>query len=185
MSLDLAAESGWCKKRTRSLPKLWEGTLILGVVGAGQAVSHPISACRFVTAATISRGGLSGVGVVAIHQHVGFGIDLAEHAAHDVALTLLILVPDDSTSLGGQLGGAVGRNCYRRHRRWHRAARGGNPSPPFPQFWIRCSKGSEQRSYPFEILQSYIQCTRRATLKYSEGFSPCSHGWVAKGVKKR
>ena len=149
MSLILPPNRWLVQKRTRSLPKLWNGTLILGVVGAGQAVSHHHIGLPVCNGSYHLGGGLSGVGVVAIHQHVGFGIDLAEHAAHDVALTLLILVPDDSTSLGGQLGGAVGgivivdidggigqHAAEIRHHLFH-------------SLWIRCSKGSEQRSYPF------------------------------------
>ena len=95
-------------KAHQIVAKVVEGTLILGVVGAGQAVSHHHIGLPVCNGSYHLGGSLSGVGVVAIHQHVGFGIDLAEHAAHDIAFTLLILVPDDSTSLGGQLGGAVG-----------------------------------------------------------------------------
>ena len=106
--LDLAAEKVVGAKAHQIVAKVVEGTLILGVVGAGQAVSHHHIGLPVCNGSYHLGGGLSGVGVVAIHQHVGFGIDLAEHAAHDIALTLLILVPDDSASLGGQLGGAVG-----------------------------------------------------------------------------
>ena len=86
-----------------------ERALVLGVVGAGQPVTHD-HVCL-----TLGHGGdhlgrsLSRIGVVAVHKDVRLGVYFAEHAAHDIALALLVLMADDRPGSGGQFGRAIGR----------------------------------------------------------------------------
>ena len=49
------------------------------------------------------------VGVVAVDQHVDVRLDIREHAAHHVALTLLRFAPNDRSGRCGLRSGIVGR----------------------------------------------------------------------------
>ena len=49
------------------------------------------------------------VGVVAVHQHIGVGVNVGKHAPHNVALALQRHVADDGTRLPRYLDRAVSR----------------------------------------------------------------------------
>ena len=54
--------------------------------------------------------GLGIVGVVAVHQHVNIGVDVAEHAAHDVAFSWEGFMADDGARAGRDFGRVVSRS---------------------------------------------------------------------------
>ena len=54
----------------------------------------------------VGRGG-GVIGVVAIDQHIHIGLDVGEHAAHDIALALALFTAHHGPGLGGAGNGAV------------------------------------------------------------------------------
>ena len=83
-----------------------EGSLVFLEIGGAQTVAnHHIVAFEDLG----NHGGRSvgGVGIVAVSHNVHVGVNVLEHGANYIALTLAGLLPDDCTFGSGDLGGAV------------------------------------------------------------------------------
>ena len=86
-----------------------EGAVVLLAVGAvREAVAHHHVGLVGEKRREQGRGGLGGVGVVAVDHEVGLGVDVAHHLAHDVALALAALHLDRGPVGARDVAGAVG-----------------------------------------------------------------------------
>ena len=95
MSLILPPNKSICEEPHQIVAEVVERALVLGVVGAGQAVTHDHVGLAPGHGGDHLGRGLRGVGVVAVHKNVRLCVDLAGHAAHDIALALLVLMADN------------------------------------------------------------------------------------------
>ncbi len=86
-----------------------ERALVFRKISGGEAVR--VDHVRFAVQhhADHLRGRLGGVGVVAVRNQVAVRVDVAEHAADHVALSLPVFVPDDGPGLFCQPRRAVRR----------------------------------------------------------------------------
>ena len=107
--VDFAAEQVVGAKPHQVVAKIVERAFVLGVIGGGKPIPHHHISLVFGDGFDHFRGRFRRVGIVAVHHDIGFGVNFAEHAADDVAFTLLVFVAHHGTSCAGQLCRAIGR----------------------------------------------------------------------------
>ena len=106
---ELEAVDGLDQEAHQVVAEAVEGAVVLLAVGAvREAVAHHHVGLVGEKRREQGRGGLGGVGVVAVDHEVGLGVDVAHHLAHDVALALAALHLDDSPVGACDVAGAVG-----------------------------------------------------------------------------
>lgn len=92
------------------VPEAMEGALVLLGVGAvGEAIAHGHVCLSFEDGFAEGTGGLCGVGVVPVDHEVAVGVDVTEHLAAHIALSLARLEAHCGAMLPGDPGRAVGR----------------------------------------------------------------------------
>jgi len=92
----------------KAVPEVVEGPFVLLKIGGGEAVADDHVDVFVQDKFGHLRGALRGVGVVAVGHDVALCVDVAEHAADDVALALHVFVADDGARFAGDFGRAVG-----------------------------------------------------------------------------
>ncbi len=86
------------------------------------------------------RRGAGIIGVVAIDQDINIGLDIGEHAAHDIAFALTRLGADDGASLAGARHRLVFGIVVVDDRCRHSAGSRGNRAPRSQWRHLHCSR---------------------------------------------
>ncbi len=102
----LLAEHGGDEAGERAVAELVAAT-VGGAILADARRHHHVGAGGELADQFGQAGGV--VGGVAVDQHEDVGVDIAEHAAHDMALALAGLAHHDGAGRARSLAGAVGR----------------------------------------------------------------------------
>ena len=105
---DAALEDGIHQPLYQPVAHIMEGTLILRVVSGGQTVAHHHIHLAFQHQIHHFPGVFRRVGVVAVDHQVAVRVDLPEHGADHIALSLTVLVAHNGPRLPSDVVGMVG-----------------------------------------------------------------------------
>ena len=101
--LDLGMEQPIDGSSYQRITKIVEWTLILCKISGRQTISHNHICLMLQYLVHHLSGELCRIGIISIRHHIDFRINLAEHAADHVSLSLHILMADHSSGLLCQL----------------------------------------------------------------------------------
>ena len=106
--LDIAFEDVIYAPAHKAVAEVVEGTLVLGEIGCGKPVSNDHIRLPLQHMPNERGRVVGGVGVVPVGHDVALGLYLLEHTADNIALALLMLIPDYRAGIAGKLGCVVG-----------------------------------------------------------------------------